>query len=60
MILLMQKLLVLFLASTAIDLAFPDTFFTPSLPDVHEFDYGLSALDKILDKLTFMEYNTEP
>jgi len=51
----MQKLLVLFLASTAIDLTFPNN----TLPDMHEFDYGLSALDKILDKLTFMEYNTE-
>jgi len=52
MILLMQKLLVLFLASTAIDL----TFSNNTLPDMHGFDYGLS----VLDKLTFMEYNTEP
>jgi len=49
MILLMQKLLVLYLASTAIDLAFPNTTVTSSLPYMHE-----------LDKLSVMEYNTEP
>ena len=54
MILLMQKLLVLYLASTAIDLAFPnDTSVTSSLvPDVPDLS--------VLDKLSFMEYNTEP
>jgi len=48
----MQKLLVLYLASTVIDLAFPDTFFTSSLvPDMPDLS--------VLDKLSFMEYNTE-